>query len=866
MSINLAPGTLLGRYKIVAPLDAGAMGAVYRAADTFINREVALKILKPELASDSERLHRFEQEVQAAGALKHPNIMVVYDVGVHEGLPYVVSELLEGETLRKRIDGTPLPARKAVLYALQLARGLASAHEKGIVHRDLKPENIFVTKDGQIKILDFGLAKLRPPNVAVGEADTNVSTVPPETKAGTLMGTVGYMSPEQVRGHNDQVDHRSDIFAFGAVFYEMLTGRRAFRRDTPVETMNSILNEDPPAMSGLNPGLDPMTRGVAQHCLEKNAEQRYQSMRDVAFDMELLLGAENSGSNSRALISKGPRRRWWPAAALAALFALGVGGAFVAGKRARGRETPPSYSQLTFRRGTVWSARFAPDGQTVVYSATWDGNRLDVFTTHPGTPEARPLNLTGANILSISSASEMAVLLNPQHLGHFASKGVLARMSMYGTVPRPVLADVQDADWSPDGSNLAVVINDGSRNRIEYPVGTVLFSKEGWISNPRVSPDGERVAFFEHPVQWDDRGWVTVADRAGNAVRLSGEWSSAEGLAWSPSGDGIWYTAKKSGEAAALYSSTLGGDTRVLVRAPINLILHDVSRGGRVLLSRGYDTTDFLALFPGESKERNLSWLDRGAVRDVSPDGRTLIFTQWGAGSGTNYSVYLRRTDGSPAVRLGDGSAWSLSPDGGTVLATLFTPPQLVLLPTGAGGTRVLDTGGIEQYGLGASWLPDGKRVLFIGRETGKMMRCFVRSIDGGGAHPVTPEGVTGTLVSPNGKWVIGQDAQQRSFLYPLEGGEAQPVNGLGPQDRIINWGTDDRTLYVRQFGDQPVKIYRLDPWGGSKEKLKEIMPSDSTGILDPIHIILTPDGRHYFYNVRRYLSTLYLVDGISGV
>jgi serine/threonine protein kinase len=841
------------------------MGTVYRATDTIINREVAVKVLKPELASDLERLRRFEQEAQAAGALKHPNIMVVHDAGVHQGQPYVVSELLVGETLRKRIDGGPLPTRKAIDYALQIARGLASAHEKGIIHRDLKPENIFVTKDGQIKILDFGLAKLRPPDAVTSEAEADASTMPPETKAGMIVGTVGYMSPEQVRGSSAQVDHRSDIFAFGAVFYEMLTGQRAFRHASSVETMNAILKEDPAAMSDFNRNLDPMIESVVQHCLEKNPEQRFQSMRDVAFDVELLLGGTGSGSNSRALISKRPRRRWLLIGALMMLFAAVVAGSFIAGRRAVGQPPPPAYSQLTFRRGTIWSAKFAPDGRTVVYSATWDGDKIDVFTTHPGTPEARPLNLSGANILSISASSEMAVLLDLQHIGHFTNRGVLARMSLYGTVPRPILADVQEADWAPDANNLAIVRNDGGRNRLEYPIGNVLFSKDGWISNLRVSPDGERVAFFEHPVQWDDRGWVSVVDRAGNATRLSGEWSSGEGLAWSPSGNEVWFTAKKAGEASALYASTLAGATRVLVRAPVNLRLHDVSPDGRVLLSRGYDTTDFFALFPGETKERNMSWLDRGAVRDASPDGRVLIFTQWGEGSGTNYSVYLRRTDGSPAVRLGDGSAWALSPDGSMVLATLFTPPRLILLPTGAGETRIIANDSIEQYGLGASWLPGGKSVLFIGREAGKVMRCFVQNIDEVRARPVTPEGVTGALLSPNGKWLIAKDAQQRSRIYPLDGGEPLDIRGLTDQDKIIRWGTDEKSLYVARSGDLPVKIYRLDPWSGSREELKEITPADPTGMLDPMHIILTPDGKHYFYNVRRYLSGLYLVDGVPA-
>ena len=865
MSISLSSGTLLGRYKLVAPIGAGAMGTVYRAADTLLNREVAVKVLKPGLASDRERLRRFEQEAKTAGALKHQNIMVVHDVGVQEGVPYVVSELLEGETLRQTLDGGRPPTRRAVDYALQLARGLASAHEKGVVHRDLKPENIFVTKDGQVKILDFGLAKLRPQAGLFGDPQHDAPTVPPETAEGLFFGTVGYMSPEQVRD-GAQVDHRSDIFAFGVVFYEMLTGRRAFRRDSQVETMNAILKEEPPEVSEFNAGLDPLIESVLRHCLEKDPARRFQSMSDVAFNLELLLGVAGSGASPRvpgAVERK--RRRPLILLALALLFAGAVAAAYLFGRRAVNPAPVPSYAQLTFRRGTIMSAKFAPDGQTVVYSAAWDGNPTDIFTTRAGNPDARSLGLASANVLSVSGSSELLVLLNPQHVAHFANRGVLARMSLYGNAPRPVMADVQEADWAPNGEDLAVVHHAGGRVVLDYPVGKPLFDKDGWISNPRVSPDGERVAFFEHPVQWDDRGWLTVVDRNGKATRLSKEWSSAEGLAWSPTGAEVWFTAKRAGEAAALYAATMSGETRVLVRAPVNLLLHDVARDGRVLVSRGYDTTDFFALLPGEAKERNMSWLDRGSLRDVSGDGGLLVFTQWGEGSGTNYSVYLRRTDGSPAVRLGDGSAWALSPDGGAVLTSLFTPPQLVLLPTGAGETRAVPNVGIEQYGMGAAWLPDGKHVLFIGREVGKAMRCFVQGVEEPRARPVTPEGVTGSLLSPDGRWLIAADAQQRSQLYPVEGGEPRAIRGLAEQDRILRWGTDDRSLYVTRNERLPARVYRLDLVTGNREELKEIMPPDPTGIIDPMRITLTPDGRRYFYNVRRYLSTLYLVEGVPS-
>src|SRR6266536_1522292 len=284
--MTISRDTRLGRYEIRSQLGAGGMGEVYLARDPRLNRDVAIKVLPAALSSDSERLRRFEQEAQAAGALNHPNILSIYDVDTHDGSPYVVSELLEGETLREQLNGTALPVRKAIDYALQIASGLAAAHAKGIVHRDLKPENLFVTKDGRVKILDFGLAKLTQPEKAGPQ--TSLPTETAGTEPGVVLGTLGYMSPEQVRGK--PADARSDIFAFGAILYEMLSGNRAFRGDSAADTMSAILKEDPPDLSITNQSISPGLERIVHHCLEKNPERRFQSAHDLAFDLEALSG------------------------------------------------------------------------------------------------------------------------------------------------------------------------------------------------------------------------------------------------------------------------------------------------------------------------------------------------------------------------------------------------------------------------------------------------------------------------------------------------------------------------------------------------------------------------------------------------
>src|SRR5437588_3748429 len=287
MSETISADMVIGQYRVISKIGEGGMGEVYRARDTKLGRDVAIKVLPAAFSADTERLRRFEQEAQAAGALNHPNILVIFHIGTHDGAPYIVSELLEGETLRERLAGAALPQRKAIDYALQIAKGLAAAHEKGIVHRDIKPDNIFITDDGRVKILDFGLAKLT--SATDGTSQTEVPTRKVNTDPGTVMGTMGYMSPEQLKGH--PVDHRSDIFSFGAILYEMLSGRRAFRGDSMAETMSAILREDPPDLSETNKTVSPALERVVRHCLEKNPAERFHSARDLAFAIESLSGS-----------------------------------------------------------------------------------------------------------------------------------------------------------------------------------------------------------------------------------------------------------------------------------------------------------------------------------------------------------------------------------------------------------------------------------------------------------------------------------------------------------------------------------------------------------------------------------------------
>jgi serine/threonine protein kinase len=855
--LGIAPGTRIGPYEIVSSIGAGGMGEVYQASDARLGRKVAIKVLHT-ASVDAEHVRRFEQEARAAGMLSHPNILTIYDIGNHEGSPYIVSELLEGHTLRERLLDGPITVRKALDCAIQVARGLAAAHEKGIVHRDLKPENIFLLRDGRAKILDFGVAKLKEPAFAVTLEGPTIGL----TRPGMVIGTASYMSPEQVVGRDTAPS--SDLFSLGILLYEMVSAKRPFERGSAVEVMNAILKDEPRPLAEVSPGLPPALERVILHCMEKEPAHRFQSAHDLAFDLEMLAGVSVSRT-SPAVAVPDARRKWLLPVAIAVLLALVAAAAFYAGTRT-GSSPPPRYRQITSYRGTVWTARFAPDGRTVFYSAGWNGNPVDIYSMSPEAPESHSVRLPRAHLLAISSSGEMAILLKEQYFNFwFVKRGTLARLPTVGGTPRELIEDALEVDWSRDGTQLAVVRWDTHKAWLEYPMGKTLYETTGYISAPRISPDGEIVAFLDHPVPGDNRGWVVTVDRAGRKKQLSGEWSSLEGMAWAPRGSDIWFTATRSGEASALYGVTLSGRERIITRAPVSLRLHDVSSTGEVLLTGDSQSSPIVGLAPGDTKERDLSWLNWVRVNDLSEDGHALIFTQFGEGSGASYSTYLRKMDGSPAIKLGDGQGMKLSPDGRWALAGV-NRTSLVLLPTGAGDVRTLQRGPIDQYADKGAWHPDGKRVLFIARERDRRHRCYIQGIDGP-PRAITPEGAVNTgnppLVSPDGKQVILARVDYTKYVIPLEGGEERIIPGLAADDMVAGWDSGGRQIYVYRRGELPIRVARLDVATGSRTPCLEITPSDAAGILGAPRVFLTPDGKSYVYTLVRHLSDLYLVDGL---
>jgi serine/threonine protein kinase len=844
--------TRLGPYEIVSALGAGGMGEVYRARDPRLRREVAIKVLPASFSSDPQRLHRFEQEAIAAGALNHPNILAVYDIGQQDGSPYIVSELLEGEILRERLRSGPLAVRKAIDYSQQIARGLAAAHDKGIIHRDLKPENIFVTNDGRAKILDFGLAKLTR---SEGTEDGQGLTQTVQSDPGTVLGTVGYMSPEQVRGK--PADARSDLFSFGAILYEMLSGKRAFHGESAAETMSAILKEEPPELTETNRNVPPALERIVHHCLEKNPTERFQSARDVAFDLEMVSGTSQASARVQPIAFRFRWRRLWPIVWIISLIATAAA-AFLLGRRGAG--SSPRFRTLSYERGSIPNARFTPDGRSVIYDAAWEGRPLKVFSTPAESVQPRALEFEQAHLLAISRSGDIALGLAGTLGNHldvrFATLGVAP---LAGGAPRELLDNVAEADWAPDGT-LAVVHTVNHRDRIEFPAGRVLYETTGWITGLRISPKGDRIAFLEHPVWPDDRGWVATVDLGGHAQKLTQEFESAVGLAWSPVGD-LWFAATKGNEYRSLRAVDLGGHERVVLTVPGTLRLYDIAQDGRVLLSLDNEHVGVKAYAPGQNGERDLSWSGWTIANDISRDNKWLLFDEESVIAGSNYIVGIRSMGGSPPVRLGQGNSGHFSQSGKLVSTVPGTgEPRLVLLPTGVGAAKELPVA-LEKVSF-TQLSPDDRHVMFAGAEHEHAFRCYVQEIDTGKMRAVTPEGAYTCVPSPDGASVAAVNSEGKLAIYSPESDQPRVIPGDTAGLEPIRWCADGG-LYVYR-NRLPLRILRIDPATGKQTVARELAPTDAAGLIGISPVVLSPDAKAYAYSYRRTLSELYIVDGLK--
>lgn len=877
-------GETISHYRILEKLGGGGMGVVYKAEDTRLKRLVALKFLPDDLARDPAALERFQREARAASALNHPNICTIYDIGEEAGRPFIAMELLEGATLKRRIESRALSADQVLDLGAQIADALDAAHARGIIHRDIKPANIFLTKRGQPKILDFGLAKLAPahqPSPQAAGESTFAATAADVllTSPGSAIGTVAYMSPEQARG--EELDTRTDIFSLGAVLYEMATGQPPFTGTTAAVIFHGILERTPPPPCQRNPSLPAKLDEIIGKALEKDRELRCQTAAELRAELRRLkrdlestrtMAAHASAMVPRAVEAPVPQpatsRSYWRLIALAAaLLVVGIGGWYV------GRITSPpaagvaQFRELTFRRGRIVSAMFAPDGQTVVYTAVWGGDPPEIFSVQPPSPESRPLGLKNAVLLGISKSGEMA-LLTAVTPSSFMFIGTLSRAPLSGGAPRELLNDATWAAWSPDGTQLAAVHVVGARQQLEYPIGKVLYETGGWISWPRISPKGNRIAFLDHPALNDDAGSVAVVDLAGKKTTLADGGTSEEGLSWSADGSEVWFAAKRGVASRGLYAVNLSGQVRELVHAPGALTLFDIGPDGRVLAARDTWRREMVGLFPGQAQPRDLTWFDYSWPSDLSKDGSQLLFDEEGEAGGANYAVYLRKTDGSPAVRLGEGSAGALSPDEQWAISlSPQSPAQLVLLPTGPGEPRVVTHDKINH--LWARYLPDGKRCIFAGIEPGKTLRLYEQDLDGGPPRAMSPEGTSrfgaanafNMAVSPDGKYVAAAGADGRGYLYPVDGGEPRAIPGFQASDRAVGFSGDGASLYVIATTPLNVEVLQIDLATGRRTSVRSFAPADPAGVASIGPVLMTPDAKIYVIGYSRFLSDLYQVE-----
>jgi WD40 repeat protein len=859
----IAAGTRLGAYEVIGAIGAGGMGEVYRARDARLGRDVAIKVLPSLIATDPDALARFEREMKTLAALSHPHIVAIHDVGREGTTAYAVTELLEGESLADTIAHGPVPLRKAIDYGIQIARALAAAHERGIVHRDLKPANVFVCTDGHVKVLDFGLARTQVLATS-GEPTMTMGTTP-----GTVMGTVGYMAPEQARGRT--VDHRADIFSFGCVMYELVSGRRAFQRATAADTLSAVLNDDPPSLSSLAATVPVPVERVIQRCLEKNAAERFQSARDLAFALDAA-AAPSTGAGAAPNTIARSRQLRRIAAGPVAVAALAL--AFLAGRAlAPSPSTRVSLQRLTFERGALRTARFTPDGGTVVYGAAWGGGPLTAFVTRTDNPESRPLDAPTGGLLAISKAGELALSIGRQYPTNWTGDGTLARGGLFSASAREVLEHVRDADFLTNDT-MVIVRRVGGRDRLEVPQGTVVFETPGYLDHVRVSPDGQRVAFLEHPLYGDNRGHIAMFEN-GKVRRLTTEYTSLEGLAWTPDGKEVWSGGGDFvhwGVIACSASNQSPQPVRTVWSVPRDIILLDIDKQGRVLLTANDLGSELRGAMRGDARDRNLSSGSWSLPGLISRDGRMLPLT----GLNTidpNYDLMVRKMDGSAAVRIGSGRAQEISADGRWVLSvTPSAPRRVFLVPTGAGESRQVDVGDLEP--ILATFVPRGFTVAVAGQRSGSPALTIVdintgrrTDIDASmlAGRAFSRRRVSPTYVAPDASLVaIGAD-DGTVMAWTLAGAGPREIASLGPREVFAGWATDPSHIYVVSWSSPVARVSSVDLMSGQRRSVREIRIEDPAGMLMTMpDLFLSADAGSYVYGFTRMLSTLYLVDGLK--
>ena len=820
-------GAALGPYRLDAQIGAGGMSAVYRAWDDRLGRNVAVKVVH---ASATER--RLAIEARAAGAISHPAIVAVHDIGVADGVTYIVQELVDGETLRSVIERGALSAERAAALAVELARGLAAAHAHGVVHRDLKPENLLVTRDGHLKILDFGLARL----LEVGPLDA--------TEPGVVQGTTGYLAPEQARG--EPADARADVFAAGAVIFEMLTGARAFPGASHAERLSAVLR-DAPALD--DPRAAPFAPILAR-CLAKDPRDRFQSAADLAWVLDA------------PRLPPAPARHATRRRVLAGAGALALAG-FALGRWTSRSAAPaaarPVFRQLTYRTGRVFTARFTRDGGRIVLGAAWDAEPLTAYAIDLAGGPAQPLDAPAGDVLAVSARGELALSLGRRFTDHQSATGTLALAPLAGGAPRALAEDVQDADFSPDGGDLAVVRRTERGFGIDLPLGRSVVAGDGWITHARISPDGARIAYLLHPSVQDDRGDVMVVDVATRRARtVSPGWASIAGLAWDPDGSSLWFTAAREGAQCAIQRATLDGAVDTIAQTTGRLRLHDLAADRRAAITVDVWRLRALVGAPGQAGEIDRSLSDFSLVTDISADGATLLIAEIGDVD-ASIGAYLQPVSAGRPLRLGAGMPLAISPSGQRVAAFVLADDRLQLVAystTSAGTTPIATAADVSA----ARWLDE--TALIAEGAPGAGARMWKLSTAGAPVALTDPGDAGHPALDPARRRCAFVDPRGRLHLLDVAGGGHQTLDGSFAGLVACGWLADHDSIIVRS-ATTPIRLTRVDPRTGATSAYLEIAPPP-VGLRAVDAVVLRADGSAYAYSVGQELSQLYLLTLMS--
>jgi len=860
-------GNTLGRYEITSHLGSGGMGDVYQATDLKLGRSVALKMLPDEFARDAARVSRFEREARMLASLNHPAIAALYGIEEADGRPFLVMELVPGPTLAERIATGPLSVRDSLTIALNIATALEAAHERGIIHRDLKPANIKVTADGAVKLLDFGLAKA---TTAAAVEAAPATTVTGGTELGTVMGTPAYMSPEQAMGQ--ATDQRTDIWAFGAVLYEMLTGRCAFRGTDTTETLAEVIKSDPD-WSALPP-LPSLVLPFLKRCLSKNPKDRVHHIADMR--LALAGGYDAPATASGSETRPGAKWRWlgWSAAAAIAASVAVAGAAFFGGDEEA--SAPISVRQLTFRQGEIVNARFASDGQVVVYGAAWDGEPYRLYTTLANGFQSRPIDLPAADLLAISKENVLAIAPSRPPVDGFLPHGRLAQVPLAGGAPRAVADGIAGAAYAPDGELAAIVRRVGNGAELEFPVGTVVHREPQIIIHPSVSPDGRYACFIS---SWQR---LMLVERGGAVEVLADGLQRANRCAWNESGTEIWI-AQSPGSATHTNLEVVDVRTRqrrVAAAFTGLVLLQDLRPGGAALIAAGTLRFSVHGAASATARERDLSVFDATRVGHLSPSGKELLLVENSTGA-QDGGLFLRAMDGTAPIQFGDATPVAITADGSIVAVlgdgtrSAAVSDMVTLVPTGTGSARTIHLPIQIQHLPGNTWgtnVPehrtadfsdDGRRLLIpFARAGERPPRAYVHDLEAGWTRAVTPEDRPGSVaLSPNGRFVASNQPEGL-YVYDVESGEQRLVPG-GPDPGVLaRWSTTENTVYMIEQSGASARLVARDLLTGDRRTVRDYRATDPAGV-SRFDLWVSRDGNAYAYTLDRRLTNLFVVEGL---